>query len=469
MSINKRVVYDRLPGFAKDGIGWVLRLFPTFQWQPTEEEQTYHAHLFECERKSAEELRDLQFRKLSRLLAYAYEHVPYYRRVFDDRGMKPQDIRSLAELRELPLLTKDDIRSNPADFMSDEFSQRHDLTEITTGGSTGTPMRYLFDAHMVGVRRAHWWRWSDFAGVDLYRDRMIYCGGAPKKWVYDPNEFRGVVNYQRTQLFLSSAAMSDSVLDRYIDDIRRFRGDYIRGYASGIYMLAARVLERGLTIPMKAVLTSSDTLFPQYRGVIEQAFACKVYDHYGQNEDIITATECGHASGLHINVESCIAEVVDEQGCQIEGAEGKLVGTHLENRVMPLIRYVVGDVGSLEHSWKQCACGRYHQRLLQISGRDNEIILTPNGRRVRCGTLCTMHASVRQCQYIQEALDLLVVKVIPTSDWREHHRTEIVNHIRHQVGSDMHIEIQLVDEIPSRPNGKYQFIVSKLGKGSREV
>jgi phenylacetate-CoA ligase len=469
MPKNKRQIYDSIPELLKDGLGWGLRRFSKFQWKPTDEERVYFDALGETEFASAEALQNLQLAKLGKLLCDVVEHVPYYRNLFHEMRLAATDICSIADLQKLPLLTKEMIRAKPSDFISDRVKDKDALTEIATGGSSGTPMRYYFDEHMIGVRRATWWRWSRFAGVDLYRDRMVYCGGAPNRWNYPPEDYRGLVSFQRNELVLSSAAMSDRVLDRYIDDIERFKGDYIRGYASGVYMLARRIVENAVVLPMKAILTSSDTLFPQYRNVIEKAFSCKVFDHYGQNEDILTATECGVSSGLHVNVESCIAETVDEEGLPVDGVEGRFVSTHLENYITPLIRYVVGDVGVLDTSWGKCECGRCHQKILEFTGRDDEIVVTPEGRRVGCGSMNqpmkTMYSSIQRCQFIQESLGLLRVKIVPTRNWDNTiHRAEFETNLRQQVGHAIDVNIELVDDIPSRPNGKYQFIISKREK-----
>ena len=186
MICHKRHVYDKAPELLKDILGWGLRRFSRFQWKPTEKEQVYFKGLEETEFASAEVLQNLQRSKLRDLLSHAVGNVPYYRNLFRVMKIQPTDICSVLDLQKLPLLTKEMIRANPADFISDTVKDKGLLTKITTGGSTGTPMCYYFDEHMVGVRRATWWRWSKFAGVDLYRDRMIYCGGAPTRWIYPP-------------------------------------------------------------------------------------------------------------------------------------------------------------------------------------------------------------------------------------------------------------------------------------------
>ncbi|MEW5804101.1 MAG: hypothetical protein AB1847_18555 [bacterium] len=468
MITKMKDLYWASPEIAKDMIGWCLRLLPNDPIaKPTPAQKDYHSKLLASEWLPADQLKQIQLDKLSKMIRHAYEHTRYYRSVFEERKLKPSDIKTIEDLQKLPILTKEIIRSRLDDFICDTVTDRSQLEVILTGGSTGTPMRFFFDKHMLGVRNAHWWRWSDFAGIKLFEDKMIYCGGAPKRWVNAPENTRGCLSLTRNRLSISSANMSDKVLDWYIEDISKFKGDYIRGYASGVYLLARRLVERGITIPLKAILTSSDTLFPQYRATIEKAFRCQVFNHYGQNEDSLTANECSKGDGFHINVESCVVESVDNDGLSVTGREGRLLSTHLENFVMPLIRYAVGDVGIVSEFGPKCNCGRSHQKLLSLTGRDDDIIVTPEGFRVGCGSMNqpmkTMYDSIKSAQYIQEDIGLLHVKVIPTERWDNSiHYPELEHNIRKHVGKEIKIEIELVDDIPRRPNGKYQFIVSKI-------
>ena len=462
-------LYYNLPEFIKDLLGIFLRKFKKFRSEPTISENQYMKEFTSSEFYSYEQLEQLQLKKLQKLIRHVSIYVPYYRDLFKRLTIKPEDIKSLDDLQKLPLLTKDIIRDNPDSFISDLVKDKSKLTKITTGGSTGTPMTYYFDDHMVGIRRATWWRWSIFAGVDLYKDRMIYCGGAPSRWIFPPDDYRGLVSFTRDFLFLSAAAMSNKVLDRYIQDIKAFRGDYIRGYASAVYMVAQRIVENGEVIPLKAALTSSDALYPRYRAIIEKAFSCKVFDHYGQNEDILTATECRYSNGFHINMESCISEIVNDNNDVVQGEEGQLVSTHLENLTMPLIRYKVGDIGIIQQNSKRCECGRFHQKIVCLSGRYGEFILTPDGRKIGAATLSltmkTIIKSMKQCQYIQKSATHLKIKIVPTQFWNpEIDPNKFILSLRCQLGETIKIDLELVESIATRENGKFAFIVSQLDK-----
>ena len=451
---------------------WVRRLIGSvgrhiFKWEPTAEERRYFEQLAQTQYATAGEHYEVQRRKLQKLIRHAVAHVPYYRDLFREHHLTADDIQKPEDLAKLPLLSKQIIRENPEAFIATGVDTSA-CEKVTTGGSTGTPGLFYFDEHMVGVRRAHWWRWNTFAGVDLYRDLMAYCGGGYKDY-YPPDKYRGIVPPNARSIYFNASVMSEKVLDRYVHDLMAFKPHYFRGYASAAYIIARHMVSRGKTFKLKAVLTSSDTLFPSYRTVIEQAFDCQVFDHYGQNEDILTANECAVHSGLHINVESCIPETVDASGEVVRGCMGRLVSTHLENYSMPLIRYLTGDVGVLPEKATRCECGRSQLKLLEFCGRDDEIIVTPDGRQVGCGAMNQpmkdMPQSIKQCQFIQEATDQLRIRVVPTDRWDDvTDREHLIKNTHKQVGDAITVQVELVDDIPPRPNGKYQFIVSHLNR-----
>lgn len=436
--------------------------------QPINYEKEYFLKLKSSEFNSGIELQKLQLEKFKKLIQYVYENVPYYKEEMLIRNLTPNDFQTLGDITKLPIITKSDIRKQPEKFISNKFkgTTGEKLTLISTGGSTGTPMLYYFDNNMIGIRRAHWWRWSEFSNVNLYNDKMIYIGGDAESQYRKPNNYKGIYNSTRTRLTLSANSMSSRVIDRYIKTMQDFQGDYMRGYASAVYLLAVRLNERNITIPLKAILTSSDTLYPQYRDAIRKAFDCEVFDHYGQNEDILTATECSYHNGFHINTESCIAETIDQNGKTIVNKPGFLISTHLENYSMPLIRYKVGDIGRLDNKWEKCQCGRYHQKLLELIGRDDEIIISPDGRKIACGSMNQpmklMGDTIVKCQFIQNKIDSLIVKIVTTKQWNYKSEKQFIRNLKKQVGNELNIKLELVNDIPTRPNGKFQLIVSNI-------
>lgn len=465
--------YRKAPNVIKDLIGIVVRNTPNrYRPTPTREEVGYYRYLKNTERLSAERLLEIQRGKLRRLIVHAYNHVPYYRSVFTKRHLRPEDIETVDDLRQLPLLTKSLLRENENSLIT-EGLQKADLKVKTSSGSTGTPTRVYVNDHMVGVKRAHFWRWSQYAGVDPYKDKMVYVGGAPRDWNGNPDDFRGVVHVSRRSMFVSSFNMNPRALRMYLEDIERFKPDYIRGYSSGIYTLARYLCDKRKTYPLKAVMCSSDALLPQQRETIRQAFACRVCEHYAMAEEVISGSDCEKEVGIHINMESCIAETIDANGHVCIGRPGRLIGTCLENLAMPLIRYETGDIGTLLDPTEKCLCGRSHQRLVNIEGREMDMIVTPEGQRV--GTqfdimLGSVHEAIFECQYVQESLHHLVINVVPGKTWDSSlHAHLLTDNIRKHVGRAMRVDIVTTDKIQRKPNGKFPFLVSKLSEQEKQA
>lgn len=467
ITIKKYKIEESLPKQIQDKIVNKRRKSKRNIFQPSELEKNYYTKLAETEFSTKTELQNIQLQKLKSLITFVYREVPYYREVMSGRNLTPNDFNSLKDLAKLPILTKDDIRKQPEKFIPEFYSdsQISNLKKISTGGSTGTPMTFLFDEKMISIRKAHWWRWSKFAGVDLYNDKMIYIGSDAESKYRKAKNYKGIYNATRTRLSLSANAMSPAVVDRYIESMKSFNGDYIRGYASAVYLLAVGLNERKTVIPLKAILTSSDGLLPHYRDVIRKAFKCEVFDFYGQNEDVLTGTECETHNGFHINSESCIAETVDSTNNVIQD-NGFLVGTHLENYSMPLIRYKVGDIGKLDLNWEKCQCGRSHQKIIELDGRDGEVISSPGGRKTACGSMSLpmklMGDAIIKCQFVQEQEDVLIINLVPGNDWSERNKKKFFHKIREQVGDDLILDLRIMKDIPTRKNGKFQLIVSKL-------
>ena len=422
--------------------------------------QKYLKQLNKTEFASLDELKTIQDNKLKKLIKEIYENVPYYRKIMDKKKIIPSDIKTKEDLKIFPILTKQKIRDNFNDLVNMKYKKKR-LKIITTGGTTGIPMKFYFSKHEDAVRNAHWERWKKFAGVKQF-DRFMYIG-MDENAKDNPN-YSGTFTKEGYYL-MASFGLDDERLWKYVENIKRFKPVYLRGYASACYILADFFKRNKINYPLKAVLTSSDTLYPQQREIIEKVFSCRVFDHYGQNEDIVTATECEYHNGYHINMESCIVEIIDENGRPVAGEEiGRIVGTHLENYCMPLIRYDTNDLGCV--TYKKCPCGKSHIRIKRLFGRKDDIIITPDGKKVGCGSMNQpmkyLYDEILETQFIQKAKDLLVVKFIPTDKYTIESQIKFEKHIRNQVGNSIKIQFQKVSKIPKTQAGKHRLIISEI-------
>ncbi len=282
---------------------------------------------------------------LRRVVAHAYETVPFYRRRFDEAGVSPADIRGHADLVKLPLLTRDDMRAHFDELRSTGPPGRA-MREGHTSGTTGTPLTVGYDHDTVWMTYAVFDRHYRWAGCRFGRggDRMAVARGnvivpltqtAPPFWR---------VNSVQNQLLLSSFHLSRTNLPAYIEALRAYQPAVVDGYPSTLYVLAKYLQTVGETLPVRAAITSSETLYDFQRALIEERFACRVFDYYALAERVVFSGECEAHEGRHVAMEYGIAEVVDDDGRPCPpGVEGRLVGTSLHNLAMPLIRYVTND------------------------------------------------------------------------------------------------------------------------------
>src|SRR5207245_2815260 len=200
----------------------------------------------------------------------------------------------------------------------------------------------------------------------------------------------------------------------YVDAIRRFGPRFMDTYPSTAYVLARYLMSRKETVPLRGVFTSSETLLQHQREVIEQAFACKVFDYYGMAERTMFASECELHTGHHVNLDYGITEIVGKDGSPVSsGQMGRIVATGFHNWAMPLIRYETGDVTAVGE--KSCACGRGFPLMEAVTTKAEDLVVTPDGRHISPSVLThpfkPLH-NIRESQLLQWDRDHIVVKIV---------------------------------------------------------
>lgn len=416
------------------------------------------------------ELVSYQEEQLRRVVAHAYETVPYYRRVFDSRNLKPADVQSLPDLVKLPVLTRKDIHENFSALRSRAFAPGK-LRLGHTSGTTGSPLELYYDAqvtHMTYALLDRQYQWAD-ARLWRFGDRIAVMRGnvivpvpqtRPPFWRY---------NYFHNQLLLSSFHLSQENFPHYLRELERFAPVVIDGYPSTLYLLARYLQSIGRTFPVRAVISGSETLYDFQRSVIEQAFACRMFDYFAAAERVIFATECGHHAGHHVSAEYGITEVLDSQHQPVAlGSPGTLVGTSLHNYGMPLLRYVSNDVSALKID--HCACGRALPLMEDVSTKVEDILALKDGRMISPSVLThpfkLMH-SVEQSQIIQEDYDRITIKIVPNAQFGPDDVKHLVREFKSRLGDDMHIQVEIVDTLTRTKAGKFKWVISRVDKGIR--
>jgi len=416
----------------------------------------------ERERWPQEALEEYQRTRLQELVRHAYESVPYYRRIFDERGLTPGDVRSPSDLPRLPLLTREDVRRNLPDLISSRVP-RESLAMGRTSGTTGSPLQFYWDRDMRFMNNIADWRQKAVAGLThgqphavLY-GRMIVPTSQRK-----PPFWR--MNYFDNQLWLSTFHISTENLGFYVQKLRRFRPQVLEGYPSTVEMVSRYLEERGERLPLHAVLTTSETLRPDQRERIERVFDCRVFDFYGLAERVIFSTECERHEGHHVNLDYGLLEITNDRGEPVaEGELGWIVGTSLHNRGMPFLRYKTGDVTRLR--MRPCSCGRRFPIMEDVTTKAEDVIVTRDGRFISPSVLTHPFKplqGIAMSQIIQEDRDHLTVKIVRAAGFRDEQGETLVRGLQERVGAEMRIRLEFVDEIPRSGNGKFKWVVSKV-------
>jgi len=430
--------------------------------------EEYQTQLAASQWMSREEIDHYQDQRLRVVIAHAYEHVPFYRKRFDALRLKPADIRTREDLQKLPLLTRDDVRHSFDELRSRAVTPRAAKTGHTSG-TTGTPLTVAYDADTIWMTYAVFDRHYHWAGCRFGRDgdRVVAARGnvivplsqtAPPFWRY---------NTAQNQLMLSSFHMSASSLGTYFDVMTEFRPTVVDGYPSTLYLMAKYLERHNRTFPMRAAFTSSETLYDFQRALIEERFACRVFDYYALAERTAFSGECDRHEGHHLAEEYGVTEIVDSGGLPVPaGTVGRLVGTSLHNVAMPLIRYATTDMTALKTT--ACSCGRALRLVDDVTTKAEDTLTLPDGRLIPPSVL-THPFKPLDCidgsQIVQTAPDNIIVKLVAGAAYTEAHTKQLVAELQARLGTNVRITVERVDRLDSSANGKFKWVVSHVPLG----
>jgi phenylacetate-CoA ligase len=410
---------------------------------------------------SAEELKEFQNEKLRALVKHAYENVPYYHDVFKEKKLTVDDIRTTDDLAKLPILTKEIIRENFPHRIVAKNIAGNEMILDGSSGSTGEPLQYYTTKDAYSFNIACVFRGWSWAGFQL-GDRYIKLSQNPREGLI--NKMQDLA--QRCEYIHSQSLTSQDIAD-IVEVIRKSDAKLIRGYPSTLYVLSQYIEKERITdIRPAAVTTTGEILFPHMRKLIESQFHCMVFDAYS-GEGGANVSECQTHEAYHISAEYAFTELVD--GGERIGLEGKgeIVSTNLWNYALPFIRYNVKDIGVL--GGKKCSCERGLPVLQRIEGRDSDILVTPSGKYLIVHFFTGYFEwvdTVKQFQVVQEAIDRIILKLVPSDKFNEEARGKIEKDVKEYIGSDVELEIKIVDDIPLARSGKRRFVISEVAASS---
>lgn len=326
----------------------------------------------EFETMPVEEIKKLQSEKLVKQVKHVYENVKYYRDLMDEKGVKPEDIHGIEDLHLLPFLSKADLRdAYPYGLLAKPLE---DCVRIqSTSGTTGRRVVAFYTQHDIDL-------WEDCCA------RAIVAAGGTKSDVcqiaYGYGLFTGGpgLNGGSHRVGCLTLPMSSGNTERQIQFMTDLNATILCCTPSYAAYLGESLKEKGYTpetIPLKAGIFGAEPWSEEMRHGIEQTLGIKAYDIYGLTETSGpgVAFECSEQSGMHINEDHFIAEIIDPETGEVlpEGEKGELVFTSLDKEAFPLLRYRTRDICVL--SRKKCSCGRTFIKMAKPMGRSDDMLI----------------------------------------------------------------------------------------------
>jgi phenylacetate-CoA ligase len=452
-------VYHRLPAPLREA-GASLHGYRLRSWRYGPETEPLIAETLLRDAWDAAHWERWREERLPAMLRRAAEHVPYYRRQWESRRAAG-DHASPSCLESWPVLSKEAVRAEPRAFVDDGCDARM-LRHEHTSGTTGTPLSLFQSRETVrtwyGISEARIRHWNGLSR----RDRWAIFGGQLVVPIASTHPPFWVWNAGLRQLYLSSYHLAPANVAAYVDALRRHRVQYVFGYASSLDSVARLSAEAGLALPpMHVAIANAEPIYAWQRETIARAFQCPVRETYGMAEMVTAASECAEGT-LHLWPDVGVTEILrdDSDAAAAPGESGRLVCTGLVNREMPLIRYAVGDRARLAPPTRACACGRRLPIIERIEGRSDDVVVTPDGRRVgRFDPVFKADLPIREAQIVQEAPDRLVVRVVPAPGWTPEQAEDLARRVRMRVGDSLAVTVEPVDAIARTKAGKFRAVV----------
>jgi len=408
-------------------------------------------------------LQAIQLRRLRSVITHAYEHTIYYRETMDSLGIKPRDIRSLADLRYFPVINRADVKEHFTEMLARGVDVN--TCKVThSSGTTGEPVEYAYDGHALNFARA------------IKVREKLWCGVRPgDRWVnIAMTRKRG--GHQITggnwRTFLKTYAAKGidvDVIEDLDDQVRRilaFRPEVLQAYPTSLHALALEMRRRKISgWKPRLIFTVAELLGEDTRMLVRDVFGQEIMDIYGLIEVGDVGWQCRKAKEYHINADAILVEFLNDGRAVAPGEIGEIVVTSLYNKAMPLIRYRSSDAG--RPSDGRCTCGCNLPTMRVVDGKMLDFLVLPGGKLVSPHVpkkALLFVEGILRFQIVQHTVSEIDVLCEAASDWNDDTPQQIENALRPIVGEGVRITPRQVDHIERAKSGKIKVIVSHVSK-----
>ncbi len=389
--------------------------------------------------------------KLQEMVAHCYHHVPYYREVFDRLKIDYRSIRTLEDLKCLPILDKATVKANFEKLLADDREEAS-MMQLRTSGTTGSGFRFYSTKHAYAAQWADVQRYKEKLGI-TGKEWAAYFGGrsiVPKNQ-NKPPFYR--INYPMKEYLFSAFHMTQENYPYYIEGLQKREFPLWHGYPSCFLQLAQYMLDRDIRLSYvpKWILLSSENVSEDQLDKMEKAFGIRPLECYALTEQVATFRQ-GRDGKIFVVEDLSAVELIPEPGDGV----CRVVGTTLTNFAMPFLRYDTRDLVT----WELTPQGR---QILTIDGRDEDCLLLADGGKLRrLGYVFKDQVNITESQFVQKSKELVELHVVRGKRYSQADDEKLRRDLDSYLAGRIRWEICYVDVIPKTKNGKIKFIVSEL-------
>ncbi len=433
---------------------------------------------------SRAELEQLRWHKLKSLLAYAQAEVPFYQRWWAQHDVQPGRFRCLDDLLELPIVKKEDLI---AALQADQFrlGGRSDFQWVHTSGTTGPRFRLPFNLADFQIKYASYLRAFYATGwrLGVTSAALHYSGHPEFAGKYSQGDERDTHTHVRKLAFgfahrrlllepyAEQASGNDRYAARWYAQLQRRRPYLLETMDWNLLVLDDYIQRHGkrpLEIPRSIVL---GTLSSAQRERLQQRFRSEIFDRYGPHEIEGVAYACSVHRGMHVAIDSVHVEFLDDAQRPVEaGVSGRITLTDLDSRLLPLIRYQIGDHGFSDA--RPCSCGRGFPLMGEIDGRSRDLFVLKCGKLVppaRVHAVLQDEPEIALFQVTQDARQVIVADIVLSAGpLRESLRVRVLRRLRDLLGEGETISVRQVPSVQLESNGKFCFS-KRIGSGAPSI
>lgn len=402
------------------------------------------------------QIEDAQFEKLKETLTHAYEHTPYYRKLFDELNFNVYKFDDLKEFERIPAITRAEIISRTEELQADDIA---DYYSAATGGSTGEPMRINLDRDSIYKERAFIYTfWKEY-GYDYTSSKLASFRGTD----FEGKSFKSNPLYHEMQF--NPTNIKSGTIGDYVKKCNSFEPDFIQGYPSAVYNFCRYMNEAGLTLKkrIKCVFFISENVYEYQRKFIEETLGCRSAAFYGHTERAVFAEESGAGYRFH-----------DFYGYWEINPRGNIICTGFINRRTPLIRYELDDFAEKTGDRYRITGHRdgvlygLHGEVISVAGHKNGILFGHAGGNGSTAALEFDEEFLKYSaglQIVQNETGKITVKAVAVKQGGNAAVLEALrDKIRCLLGESFDVTVESCSEFILSERGKFRFLVQNIDK-----